>query len=297
MQADAMLQLVRIFVLVFFLEAVQGKINRQKNVIEIDDDNWSQLMEGEWMIEFFAPWCPACNALAPIWDEFSKWSDDLGISVGQVDVTVSGGLSGRFLVTALPSIFHVKNGVFRLYKGSKSKDEFISFVEDQKWKNAETIPWYKDPGSFHMAGVAYFFRLSVVLRNLHNTLMEDYGFPMWGSFGVFALATVVTGAIIGLLLVCITDFLYPPKPFQYPEGSRGTHIPKRREAGEEDGAEGSQTQTEDDDDEGGSQTEEESLEDGQSEEEDSRNIDGSQSEDIGSDNETQTRKRRSRLAD
>ena len=33
---------------------------------------------------------------------------DLQVGVGQVDVTASPGLSGRFMVTALPTIFHVK---------------------------------------------------------------------------------------------------------------------------------------------------------------------------------------------
>ena len=52
-----------------------------------------------------APWCPACRGLQPIWDDFAGWSEDLDIGVGQVDVTTSPGLSGRFMVTALPTIF------------------------------------------------------------------------------------------------------------------------------------------------------------------------------------------------
>ena len=53
----------------------------------------------------FAPWCPACRGLQPAWEEFSTWSDDLEVGVAQVDVTESPGLSGRFMVTALPTIF------------------------------------------------------------------------------------------------------------------------------------------------------------------------------------------------
>jgi hypothetical protein len=43
--------------------------------------------------------------MQPVWEEFSGWSKDLNIKVGQVDVTQSPGLSGRFMVTALPTIF------------------------------------------------------------------------------------------------------------------------------------------------------------------------------------------------
>ena len=53
----------------------------------------------------YAPWCPACRALEPVWKDFASWSDDLGIKVGQVDVTTAPGLSGRFMVTALPTIY------------------------------------------------------------------------------------------------------------------------------------------------------------------------------------------------
>ena len=53
----------------------------------------------------YAPWCPACRGLQPTWEEFGGWSEDLEIGVGQVDVTTSPGLSGRFMVTALPTIF------------------------------------------------------------------------------------------------------------------------------------------------------------------------------------------------
>lgn len=53
----------------------------------------------------FAPWCPACKSLAPIWKQVASWSQDLEFAVGEVDVTTSPGLSGRFMVTALPTIF------------------------------------------------------------------------------------------------------------------------------------------------------------------------------------------------
>merc|ERR1719410_946450 len=84
------------------------------------------------------------------WQDFAGWSEDLDIGIGQVDVTTSPGLSGRFMVTALPTIFHVKDGVFRQYRGARDKDSFISFVEDKKWIQVEEVAAWKSPDSVQM---------------------------------------------------------------------------------------------------------------------------------------------------
>merc|ERR1712029_1057184 len=178
---------------------------------QITEDNWSDTLTGEWMGEFMAPWCPACRGLQPIWDDFSGWSEDLEIGVGQVDVTTSPGLSGRFMVTALPTIFHVKDGVFRQYRGARDKDSFISFVEDKKWAQVEEISSWKDPSSVQMTMVSYFFKLSMVLRNVHTILTEEYQFPYWVSYVAFAVATILLGGILGLILVCCIDIVFPPR--------------------------------------------------------------------------------------
>merc|ERR1711872_974675 len=192
------------FFLTFYTQA-SGKLTK------IEENNWQDLLTGEWMVEFFAPWCPACRGLQPTWEDFSGWSEDLDIGIGQVDVTTSPGLSGRFMVTALPTIFHVKDGVFRQYRGARDKDSFISFVEDKKWTQVEEISSWKDPNSIQMSLVSYFFKLSMVLRNVHTTLTEDYQLPYWVSYVAFAIATILLGGILGLILVCCIDCIFPPR--------------------------------------------------------------------------------------
>ena len=64
--------------------------------------------------------------------------------------------------------------MFRQYRGARDKDSFISFVEDKKWTQVEGISSWKSPDSVQMSLVAYFFKLSMVLRNVHTTLTEDY---------------------------------------------------------------------------------------------------------------------------
>ncbi|XP_059045847.1 thioredoxin-related transmembrane protein 1-like [Achroia grisella] len=180
---------------------------------ELDEENWKEILKGEWMVEFYAPWCPACNALAPAWKELSTRANQktLTVRTAAVDVTKSPGLSGRFVVTALPTIYHVKEGEFRQYKGPRDAEAMLSYVEQQRWKQSDPIPGWKAPDSFQMTVVAEFFKLSQALRSVHTMLMETYGLPTWGSYLIFAVATIFVGAILGLILVCVIDLLYPPR--------------------------------------------------------------------------------------
>ena len=74
-----------------------------------------------------------------------------------------------------------------------------------------------------MSLVSYFFKLSMVLRNVHTVLTEDYQvsavcpcesvsqdlffqLPYWVSYVAFAVATVLLGGLLGLFLVIHTSY-------------------------------------------------------------------------------------------
>jgi len=271
---------------IFLVIALTVNSPVESKLTTITEDNWRDILQGEWMVEFMAPWCPACRALQPIWEDFSGWTEDLEIGVGQVDVTSSPGLSGRFMVTALPTIFHVKNGVFRQYRGARDKDSFISFVEDKKWNQVEEVSAWKDPSSMQMTMVSYFFKLSMVLRNVHTTLTEEYELPYWVSYVAFAVATILLGGVLGLILVCCIDLVFPPRR----EDSQHQQVREDKKD--------SDVEEEDDDIE--ELDNDSQVEDLSQDEEDSQEGEQSQeSQEEGSprQSENKTRKRRARKAD
>uniref|UniRef100_A0A915K9M6 Thioredoxin domain-containing protein n=1 Tax=Romanomermis culicivorax TaxID=13658 RepID=A0A915K9M6_ROMCU len=124
---------------------------KSKHLMNLNDENWRDMLEGEWMINFFskATWCPACKELERPWNAFADWSSlkNKKIKVAQVDVTENPGLSGRFLVSALPTIFHVKDGVFRLYGGPKDKEDFVKFIKQKQWSTVEPMASWFHPDS------------------------------------------------------------------------------------------------------------------------------------------------------
>lgn len=183
-------------------------------LVHLTEDTWEQCLMGEWMIEFYAPWCPACHELKKAWDALAKWSEEKDIHVAEVDVTENPGLSGRFLVTALPSIYHVKDGQFRLYGGPRDKKDFVDFLMDKKWTVVDEVPGWRYPTSFQMGIVSGFFKMSMKVRDAHNFMVQEKGIPAWGSYLVFGLATLILGSVLGFIIVCIIDYIFPPAPKQ-----------------------------------------------------------------------------------
>ncbi|XP_071752805.1 thioredoxin-related transmembrane protein 1 [Centroberyx gerrardi] len=186
---------------------------KQSSLKEITDGNWEDILSGEWMIEFFAPWCPACQQLQPVWNEFADWGEDMGVNIAKVDVTEQPGLSGRFIITSLPTIYHCKDGVFRKYQGARTKDDFLSFIDEQKWQAIEPVSSWFGPSSFLMNSMSALFKLSMFIRRCHNYLTEQLGIPVWGSYVIFGLATLFSGLALGLILVFIADFVFPSRRF------------------------------------------------------------------------------------
>ncbi|XP_048342146.1 thioredoxin-related transmembrane protein 1 isoform X2 [Sphaerodactylus townsendi] len=173
-------------------------VSGRSQVRALSDGTWRELLEGEWMVEFYAPWCPACQNLQPEWENFAEWGEDLEINVAKVDVTEQPGLSGRFIITALPTIYHCKDGEFRRYQGSRTKTDFINFISDQEWKSIEPVSTWLGPSSFLMSSMSALFQLSMWIRHCHNYFTENLGMPAWGSYAVFALVTLFSGLLLGL---------------------------------------------------------------------------------------------------
>ncbi|KAM9557342.1 thioredoxin-related transmembrane protein 1 isoform 2-T2 [Guaruba guarouba] len=215
---------VRLCAMLCLAAAALGKRSAVK---VLSDGMWRELLHGEWMVEFYAPWCPACQNLQPEWEKFAEWGEDLEVNIAKVDVTEQPGLSGRFVITALPTIYHCKDGEFRRYQGARTKSDFINFISDQEWKSIEPVSSWFGPSSVLMSSMSALFQLSMWIRHCHNYLTENVGIPVWGSYAVFTLATLFSGLILGLIIVFLADCICPSKkyrPPQYPHSTGGIFI-------------------------------------------------------------------------
>ncbi|XP_006870461.1 PREDICTED: thioredoxin-related transmembrane protein 4 [Chrysochloris asiatica] len=174
--------------------------------------NWTLVMEGEWMLKFYAPWCPSCQQTDSEWETFAKNGEILQISVGKIDVIQEPGLSGRFFVTTLPAFFHAKDGIFRRYRGPGIFEDLQNYIVEKKWQSVEPLTGWKSPASLAMSGMAGLFSISGKIWHLHNYFTVTLGIPVWCSYVFFIVATLVFGLFMGLVLVLISECFYVPLP-------------------------------------------------------------------------------------
>lgn len=96
-------------------------------------------------------------------------------------------------------------------------------------------------------------------------LSKEYGLPVWGTYALFAIGTILLGAILGLILVCVIDFMFPPKSAQRKSFSEHKKNLQNEKVGED--IKGDELEDEDEQAAGVQDEEEEAEEDETSDEE------------------------------
>ena len=96
------------------------------NITELDSSNFDSTISGASVpvvVDFWAPWCGPCKAIAPILEELASELGD-SAKICKVNVDNNSEVAGKYEIRAIPTILVFKNGeVADTLVGLTSKDD------------------------------------------------------------------------------------------------------------------------------------------------------------------------------
>ncbi|KAF8528674.1 thioredoxin-like domain-containing protein [Gautieria morchelliformis] len=103
------------------------------NVIDLDSSNFESIVKPEPLIlvEFFAPWCGHCKALAPHYEEAATALKEKNIPLAKVDCVDQSELCQQHGVQGYPTVKVFRNGTPADYPGPRKADGIISYMVKQ----------------------------------------------------------------------------------------------------------------------------------------------------------------------
>ena len=99
-----------------------------ENITELDQSNFESFIESNTtvLVDFWAPWCGPCKAIAPILEELSTELSE-SVKIGKVNVDNNSELASQYEVRAIPTIKIFKDGeVADTVVGLSSKEDLTN---------------------------------------------------------------------------------------------------------------------------------------------------------------------------
>jgi thioredoxin 1 len=100
------------------------------SIIEVTDDNFqAEVIESETpiLVDFWAPWCAPCRAIAPLLEEIAAEREDLRIV--KLNVDENQEMAATYQILSIPTLLLFTNGEAKRVQPSRSKSQIEAQLE------------------------------------------------------------------------------------------------------------------------------------------------------------------------
>ncbi|CAF0768033.1 unnamed protein product [Brachionus calyciflorus] len=132
-----------IFLLLGSIALINCEIQEEEDVLVLTTSNFDEAVNSNkfLLVEFYAPWCGHCKALAP---EYAKAagklkSENSEVRLGKVDATVQSELGERFKIRGYPTLKFFVDGTPLEYNGGRTSDEIIQWLKKKSGPASVTV--------------------------------------------------------------------------------------------------------------------------------------------------------------
>merc|ERR1712020_340804 len=141
-----------LLLLAMFGTLALAEIKKEEGVLVLTEGNFQEAVDGNEfvLVEFHAPWCGHCKALAP---EYAKAAGilaekDSPIKLAKVDATEESKIAEKFEVRGYPTLKFFKNGKDQEYNGGRTADTIVSWLEKKTGPPAKTLDTVDEAKAF-----------------------------------------------------------------------------------------------------------------------------------------------------
>ncbi|KAM7279116.1 hypothetical protein ACFE04_006250 [Oxalis oulophora] len=103
----------------------------EKDVVILKEHNFTAFVKTNRfvMVEFYAPWCGHCQALAP---EYAAAATELkgeNVTLAKIDASEENELSQEYDVQGFPTVYFFVDGQHLPYNGQRTKDDIVNWIK------------------------------------------------------------------------------------------------------------------------------------------------------------------------